>query len=99
MLDAARYAYADQDQLCTINGANLGFSLGASYHGDDINFCILDTADMAIKKLYQLCQSYAIEGVFYFDGYLYVLNDGLYHQAKIAQNYVAQYALNDIDMN
>lgn len=99
LLDVARCAYADQDQLCSINGANLGFSLGASYRKDDINFCIHDADHLAIKAAYQLRQSYAIEGVFYLDGYLYVLNDGLYHQAKIAKNYVAQYALKDIDVN
>lgn len=84
---------AGQDQLYLDEKNNiLYFSAGNDYHGDsyiykfDINTDILELE-------YVLKDSYAIEGISIIDDTLYVLNDGLYHDAEIRVNLVSLYNL------
>lgn len=54
---------------------------------------MVDLETNEIKPVYELQDSYAIEGIAIVDDVLYVLNDGYYHDAKVAVNQVNMYDL------
>lgn len=89
--------FSDQDQLCFTSDGSIAFSVGADYQGEDNFLYILDKDNHNVKMIYRLLGSYAVEGVAFVDGNLYVLNDGLYHNAKICKNYVNIYNIDDIN--
>lgn len=85
-----------QDQLFLDEKKDLiYFSAGADYHGDSYIY-IVNLKTNEIKPLYILKDSYAIEGITIVDNILYVLNDGYYHNAEIANNQVNMYFLNKL---
>lgn len=85
-----------QDHLFLDEKNNLMyFSAGANYYGDSYIYTLnLETNEL--KPLYVLKDSYAIEGITIIDNSLYVLNDGYYHNAKVAVNQVNIYNLDDL---
>ena len=80
-----------QDHLCWINDY-IGITIGKDYAGNQNYLTILDS-QKRVKNMYMLIDSYAVEGCYYLGDKLYVLNDGLYHDAAIRKNYVAVYLL------
>ncbi len=82
---------SDQDQLLFVDSNTLYFSAGADYNGDDNFIMKVDTNTKIIKTIYRLEDSFAVEGISVLDGKLYVVNDGIYHNAKIRDNYISCY--------
>lgn len=48
---------------------------------------------MERKFVYRVNESYAVEGILVKDSTLFVVNDGIYHEAKIKNNYVQEYLI------
>lgn len=80
-----------QDQICyDLNNDRLLMTAGLNYQGSNYVYEI-NLQDGAYDLLYSLQDSYAVEGIALVDGYLYIANDDLYHNAKIPQNLVNRY--------
>lgn len=85
---------SDQDHLFFADSSNLYISAGADYNGDDNFIMEVEVDTKKIKALYRLEDSFAVEGITVIDKRLYVVNDGIFHNAKIKDNYVSCYDLN-----
>ncbi|MFQ9014718.1 MAG: hypothetical protein ACLR6S_12295 [Lacrimispora saccharolytica] len=85
---------SDQDHLFFVDSSSLYISAGADYNGDDNFIMEVEVDTKKIKALYRLEDSFAVEGISVLDGKLYVINDGIFHNAKIKDNYVSCYDLN-----
>jgi len=85
---------SDQDHLFCVGSSSLYISAGADYNGDNNFIMEVEIDTNKIKTLYRLEDSFAIEGISVLDEKLYVVNDGIFHNAKIKDNYVSCYDLN-----
>ena len=86
------FNFKDQDMLFN-SGDELIATVGADYNGEN-NYVVTfnkNTGETDVK--YQIHGAYAVEGISIVDGKLYILNDGLYHDAKIRESYFAIYDL------
>ena len=85
----------DQDQLF-INQANgtLLFTAGADYMGNENFIYEYDFANECPVLVYQLMDSYAVEGLVVDHDTIYVANDGLYHAAFEPINVIKKYEVN-----
>lgn len=82
-----------QDQIFLDEENNLIYlSVGSNYSKESYIYMV-DLETNEIKPVYELQDSYAIEGIAIVDDVLYVLNDGYYHDAKVAVNQVNMYDL------
>ncbi len=88
--------YKDQDQIFIDTDINHMFiSVGADYNGNN-NFVLdYNLNNNSNYRLYRVINSYAIEGISVVDGRMYVINDGLYHSAKIKKSYINIYNFNE----
>lgn len=84
---------SDQDHLFFVNSSSLYISAGADYNGDDNFIMEVDVDTRKTKTLYRLEDSFAVEGISVLGGRLFVVNDGIFHNAKIKDNYVSCYDL------
>lgn len=82
--------YIGQDHICSDNNGLLYISAGVDYSGEN-NYIICIDKNAEIKTIYRAKGSYAIEGVLILDDDLYIVNDGIYHDAKIRENYIQIY--------
>lgn len=82
--------YIGQDHICMDSEGLLYISSGVDYHGDN-NYVICIDKEANIKTIYRVKGSYAIEGILVLQNSLYVVNDGLYHDAEIRNNYIQIY--------
>lgn len=85
--------YIGQDHLCFDKNYNICVSMGVDYWGDDNFIIVFNPSTERIIYCYRVKGSYAIEGIYIMDNYLYVLNDGKYHEARIKENYINVYKL------
>lgn len=79
-------AIADQDQLY-IDEANgyMYFTAGAVYHGANYIYRVdLDSGE--VSKVYNLRESYCVEGLWIDGNRMYVLNDGYHHSGSVNVN-------------
>ena len=90
LLGKFKCEYIGQDHICIDTDGLLYISAGTDYHGDN-NFVICMDREANILMIYRVKESYAIEGIALHDKKLYVVNDGIYHEAKIRKNYVQVY--------
>lgn len=95
LINSYRSDYIGQDHLCFNDDRQLAFSAGIDYDGEDNYVVVYSMEDMKIKSAYKVIDSYSIEGISIVDSILYVVNDGLYHDAKINKNVVVKYTLPD----
>ena len=66
-------------------------TVGDDYAGED-NFLVeIDIRNKNSTIKCRIQESYAIEGCIVIDKKLYVVNDGLYHNAKIKKSYISVY--------
>lgn len=80
-----------QDQLCyDSENDKLLMTAGLNYDGTNYVYQI-NPQDGHLVLLYNLVDSYAVEGIALMGGNMYIANDGLYHNAKIPQNLVNIY--------
>ena len=80
----------DQDMIYMYDGL-IYITVGADYKGEE-NYCVVfDTQTENIKIQYKLYQSYAVEGIYIDDDYIYVVNDGAFHNAMIPRTYISVY--------
>lgn len=82
-----------QDQIYLF-GDKLYVTYGLNYHKPQY-LRVLDASGDEIQT-YRMLESYAIEGVAVKDSLVYILNDGVYHEAKIPENVVVQYKISDL---
>lgn len=87
--------YESQDHITCDSSGQIWISAGADYSGDKNYVLRLDETTGRIAEGYIVEQSYAVEGIVIKDHSLYVINDGEYHDAKIRQNYIARYELEE----
>lgn len=93
LLEVIDSNYIAQDHLCFYN-SRLYFSVGDDYQGKN-NYVIEYSPDKtSFEKVYQVNESYAIEGIVIVDNHLLVANDGYYHDAINLDNYICEYDLN-----
>ena len=90
LIDEVICEYLDQDHICMGDDGLLYISVGADYQGEN-NYLLCMDREANIQKLYQVRESYAIEGIVLLDNRLYVVNDGIYHESKIKKNYIQVY--------
>lgn len=90
LLNSYESSYIGQDHLEMIED-KLCFSVGEDYDGDQNYVAVYDPENMNVSYAYKVKGSYAIEGVCYHDGKLYVANDGVYHNAKLNEDVVVEY--------
>lgn len=93
VIDVVKCNYKDQDQITCNNNGEIWISAGADYSGDKNYVIQLDPSTGKIVAGYKVMESYAIEGIAFIDGKLMVINDGLYHDAKIKNNFICVYEL------
>lgn len=86
-----------QDQLY-INGGKIWFTAGLDYNGDSYIYEV-DKENGKYKMKYILKDSFAIEGISIIDNNILILNDGYYHNAKIAENQINYYSNNIKEKN
>lgn len=92
LLNKYRFDFKDQDMIFN-NGNELLITVGADYNGES-NYVISfdkNTGKSIVK--YQTIGAHAVEGLSIVDGKMYIVNDGLYHNAKIKESYFAVYDL------
>ena len=82
--------YIGQDHIWSDSNGLLYISAGVDYNGEN-NYIICINKTTEIKAIYRVKGSYAIEGILILDDDLYVVNDGIYHDAKIGKNYIQIY--------
>ena len=84
--------YIGQDHIFMDSKGMLYISIGNDYNGEN-NFVLCMDKEANIKTLYRVKKSYAIEGILVLNNNLYVVNDGIYHDAKIRSNYIQIYRI------
>lgn len=88
-------AIEGQDQLCYDEAnSRLLMTVGLNYHGTNYVYEI-DIKTGNINLLYKLEDSYAIEGIALYNGFMYIANDGMYHSARIPVNQINRYNIYD----
>lgn len=93
LLGAIKCDYLGQDHIFMDESGIILISAGIDYNGND-NYVIRMDQNANILEIFKVKDSYAIEGIAVIDGKLYVMNDGIYHNAKIEANYVQIYDIN-----
>ncbi|MDD2971661.1 MAG: hypothetical protein PHE02_05970 [Lachnospiraceae bacterium] len=88
------FNYKGQDQICIYEDTILA-TIGADYTGEN-NYVvsIAKETDASMSVKYQVKGAYAVEGIAVVDGKLYIVNDGLYHDAKIKESYISIFDIN-----
>ncbi len=86
--------YKNQDHLMCFDGEVVA-SIGADYKGDRNYVYGIYSENHEHGFSYKVLDSFAIEGICFVDGALYVVNDGAFHDAKIGRSYVAVYNIGD----
>ncbi len=84
--------YIGQDHICMDENGQIYISVGIDYHKNN-NFVLSFNKNLNLESIYRVCDSYAIEGIVVINSKLYVVNDGIYHEAKINTNYIQEYML------
>ena len=95
LIEKYNMSFPDQDMIFA-DKDNIYITAGADYKGEDNYLLIFSKKLYKILSSYRLFESYAVEGLCMQDKYLYVINDGLYHDAKIPKTYVTKYLLADL---
>lgn len=91
ILDSIKVNYKGQDHICFSPSGSLLMTVGDDYAGED-NFLVeIDIRNKNSTIKCRIQESYAIEGCIVIDKKLYVVNDGLYHNAKIKKSYISVY--------
>lgn len=88
--------FKSQDHIYYSEGKLL-LTVGADYNGNDNFVMVLNPQEVHNYSLYRLIESYSVEGVCIKDDFLYIANDGFFHDAKINKSYVCKYYLNEIE--
>lgn len=91
-----KFNYKDQDML--FNGKDeLLITVGADYKGEENYILSFDKASGKTAVKYQVIGAYAVEGITVVEDKMYIVNDGLYHDAKIKDSYFSIYDLKCTD--
>ncbi len=64
-------------------------TIGADYNGNDNFVCKLSSANGQILDLYRIIGANSLEGIYYSNKKIMILNDGLYHKDLIGHSYLA----------
>ncbi len=92
-LSAVKVNLQDQDHICFTEDGDLLASVGADYYGEKNYVVKLDTNTGKVELIYQVLDSFAVEGIYAIDKKLYIVNDGVYHNSKIKKSYLSLYHL------
>ena len=92
LLNEYSFNLKDQDMLFN-NGNELLVTVGADYNGESNYVVSFEKSTGKTSVKYQVVGAYAVEGISIVDNKMYIVNDGLYHDAKIKESYFAIYDL------
>lgn len=95
IIDKIECSFRNQDQICFDKNYNILFTVGADYNGTNNYVGLIDIKNRNAKIIYNVSDSYAVEGIFVKDDALYIINDGIFHDAKIRENYIVKYELDN----
>lgn len=90
LLSEVNCEYIGQDHICMDRNSLIYISVGVDYQGKN-NFVVCIDENANVKGIYRVNGSYAIEGILIHGSNLYVVNDGIYHEAKIKRNFIQRY--------
>ena len=90
LLETFNCEYIGQDHITMDENGLIYISAGMDYQGEN-NFVICMDQDANILMIYRVKESYAVEGLIVLDEKMYIVNDGIYHEAKIRKNYIQVY--------
>lgn len=91
ILSQYKFKVKGQDQIFYEKDSNtIYITAGLDYFGDSYIYTF-DIDNEEFELNYVLKDSYAIEGISIVDGMMYIMNDGLYHNAKVPINQVNIY--------
>lgn len=93
MIGVVKCNYENQDQIVCDDKGNIWISAGVDYLGDKNYVIQINAISGQIITGFKVMESYAIEGIVFVDGNLLVMNDGLYHDAKLKENFICIYEL------
>ena len=96
ILSKFEFNYADQDHIVK-QGDDLLITVGADYTGTNNYVCRVSTENGAIKNLYRVNGSNAVEGICINDEKVFIVNDGLYHSDLKNKSYINVYNENDFN--
>ena len=88
IIQSYEFNYRHQDHIYT-NGECIYVTIGADYKGDDNYLCKF--SEGGDKEFYRLIGANAVEGICKIDGRIYIANDGLYHDDKRGESYIAEF--------
>lgn len=94
LIDSFECDYIGQDHVYVDIEGNIYISAGVDYVGND-NYVLRFSNDFSLKTIYRVDESYAIEGLYVNGSELIIVNDGIYHNAKIKKNYIQIYDFNE----
>ena len=96
ILSKFEFNYAGQDHIVK-EGDDLLITVGADYTGTNNYVCRVSTENGAIKNLYRVNGSNAVEGICINDEKVFIVNDGLYHSDLKNKSYISVYNENDFN--
>lgn len=80
-----------QDHIFLVNENLLLITFGANYCSNENYLVEVNLENGKLGQVYSLNESYAMEGIYVLGKDLYVVNDGLYHDAQIKKSYINIY--------
>lgn len=86
--------YIGQDHVYIDLNGDIYITVGVDYNGNK-NYVLKFNPDFTLETIFRVYESYAIEGLLVNGTKLIVVNDGIYHNAKIKKNYIQVYDLDD----
>lgn len=90
VLDSYQINMKDQDMIYMYEDM-IYITVGADYKGEE-NYCAVFDPQTGIFRIqYKLYQSYAVEGIYIDEDYIYIVNDGAFHNAMIPRTYISVY--------
>lgn len=76
-------------------GEYIYFTVGADYQGNNNYVTSFNKKTNDIKIKYRTIESYAVEGIVIRDRKIFIINDGLFHDAIIPKTYISVYDLKE----
>ena len=93
LLNCYKSNYIGQDHLAMDSEGNIYFSAGVDYSGDNNYVVCYEKNKNKLRKAYRVLGSYSVEGICFLNNYLYIANDGYYHDAFDNRNIIVTYLI------
>lgn len=94
LIETINCDYIGQDHIFVDKNNHIYISAGVDYNNKNNYVLCFRKNPFTLESIYCVNESYAIEGLLVNDSELIVINDGIYHNAKIQKNYIQKYIIN-----